>query len=108
MKIVLFWAYCTPLYAVHLWNKFNKSTFRRIKVAYDDAYRILFNLPRYASARTHQVENNVVTFDALLRNLLFLFVRRCQNSQNVRIANLMFSSAFYKSPFHVHFEKLLH
>ena len=77
MKIVLFRAYCIPLYAAHLWNKLKKSTFRRIKVAYNDAYRILFYLPRYTSASTHRVENNVVTFDALLRNLLFIFVSRC-------------------------------
>ena len=69
MKIILFRAYCTPLYAAHLWNKFNKSTIRHIKVAYNDAYRILFNFPRYTRASTQQVENNVVTFDALLKKL---------------------------------------
>ena len=35
---------------------------------------MLFDLPRYASASEHQVSFNIVTFDALIRKQLFVFI----------------------------------
>ena len=48
----MFCIYCMPFYACHFWNNFCKWSYNRLKVAYNDAYRIfLHNLPRFVSAR---------------------------------------------------------
>ena len=38
---MLFRSYCTPLYGCHLRHNYTQYTFNRIRVGYNDAYRIL-------------------------------------------------------------------
>ena len=47
-----------------------------MRVAFNHEFRMLFDLPRYASASEHQVTFNIVTFDALIRKQLFAFISR--------------------------------
>ena len=77
-------------------------------MAYNDAFRILFDLPRYTSARTYQIEYKVTTFDALLRNLMFSFVNRCLLSNNLLINSLVSSTAFLSSDYYRHYAKALY
>ena len=49
--------------------------------------RVLHNLPRRASVKSHQVQCNIRTFEALLwKNVvyLYLYLKRCRKSNNVR------------------------
>ena len=39
VKIVLFNIYCTPLYCSYLWTEYKKSSFSKIRVAFNNAYR---------------------------------------------------------------------
>ena len=55
VKNMLFCSYCMPFYACHLWNNFRKSSYNRIKIVYNDAYRILQNLPQFIRSRELQV-----------------------------------------------------
>ena len=55
VKNLLFKSYCTNFYGSHLWSNYLKSSFHSIRVAYNDCYRMLHNLPRYTSAREFQV-----------------------------------------------------
>ena len=77
-----------------------------MRVAFNDSFRMPFNLPRYASASEHQVPLNIVTFDALIRKLLFAFVSRCENSCNLLVQNLVLSSYFFTSPYWKHSENM--
>lgn len=108
VKNVLFRSYCTQFYCSQLWNHFSKSSYQRIKVAYNDSYRILHNVPRFISARELQVHNNVITFDALLRKSMFGFVKRCLHSDNHLMSSLIHSDVFYKSPFYQYFSTSLY
>ena len=45
-----------------VWCMYRKSTFNRLRVGYNNACRILFNLPRRTSMSTTLVRNNVPTF----------------------------------------------
>ena len=45
--------------ARQLWNNFLSSSLKRIPVAYNNSFRFLHGLPRYLSARKHQVLNNI-------------------------------------------------
>ena len=50
VKTALFRAYCTLLYTTHLWCSHSKAKMNKIKVAYNDALRILFKYPGWKSA----------------------------------------------------------
>ena len=51
VKNHLFRSYCTSFYSSQLWCKYSKSPMYRLRVAYNDSYRIFHNLPRWTSAR---------------------------------------------------------
>ena len=50
MKNRLFSSYCNNLYLCALWTKYRKSSIRHFIVSYNNAYRILHNLPMRCSA----------------------------------------------------------
>jgi len=51
-----------------------KTSMKRLRAAYSNAYRIMHHIPRNVSVRPHQVSHCVRTFDALLRNNCIDFV----------------------------------
>ena len=55
---------------------------QRLRVAYNDAMRILLKIPRGGSASQMFVTAGVSTFHALLRNLMFKFMKRLEESRN--------------------------
>jgi len=75
---------------------------KRLRAAYNSAYRIMHYTPRNISVRPHQ------TFDALLRNNLYRFFIRCAASSNFFIRSLQMSYAFYKSSFFLNYSTLLY
>ena len=103
VKNTLFRSYCTSFYASNLWCNYRSDTFRKLRVAYNDSYRILHDLPRYVSARECQVSAHVTTFSALIRKSLFLFVSRCFLSENKLISALMTSDVFFRSGYYSHY-----
>ena len=50
VKVTLLQSYCTALYCPFLWSDYKKSTFRKIRVAFNNAYRKIFGLPKRSSA----------------------------------------------------------
>ena len=70
VKNTLFRAYCMPMYACQLWSKYTQTSMKRLRTAYNNAYRIMHYLPRNVSVRPHQVSHCVTTFDAVLRNVV--------------------------------------
>ena len=105
---MLFCSYCMPFYACHLWNNFRKSSYNRIKVAYNDTYRILHYLSRFVSARESQISFGITTFEALQRKYIFSFVSRLLQSANCLIANAMNCDAFYDSKYFKSFKERLY
>ena len=43
--------HCSCFYASQLWYNFKSESFRRLRVAYNDSYRMLHKIPRFCSAR---------------------------------------------------------
>jgi len=64
---------------------------KRLRAAYNNAYRIMHYIPRNVSVRPQQVGHCVRTFDAVLRNNLFRFFIRCSSSSNFFIRSLQMS-----------------
>jgi len=99
VKNILFRAHCKPIHACKLWSKYTQTSIKRLRTAYNNAYRSMHYIPMNVSVRPHQVSNCARTFDALLRNNLYRFFIRCASSCNFFIRSLQMSDAFYKSSF---------
>ena len=82
VKCALFKAYVTPLYTAHLWSSYRMKSMQRLRVAYNDALRLLLRVPRWHSASQLFVTSNVPTCQALLRKLMFHFMCRLELSEN--------------------------
>ena len=64
IKVTLFQSYCTALYCPFLWNDYKKS---KIRVAFNNAYRNIFRLPKRGSASAMYGTHNICNFEAMLR-----------------------------------------
>ena len=49
-KLELFRGFCMPFYCCYLWTAYKKSTFDKLRVALNNAYRRVLNLPWRCSA----------------------------------------------------------
>ena len=45
VKLELFRSFCMPFYCCYLWTAYKKSTFDKLRVAFNNAYRRVLNLP---------------------------------------------------------------
>ena len=110
VKVNLFRAYCTPLYTAPLWVSYKSESLRKLKVAYNDAFRILLKEPRGGSASQLFCVNGLTTFQALLRNLMHRFKCRLDGSLNeiiMVLVNPSYSSVRYQSQIWKHWYKCL-
>ena len=89
VKVKLFSTYCTPLYTAQLWWNYTKSAYQKLKVAYNDALRMLLNIPRRASASEMFAWCNLPGIDALIRKLIFSFMNRLEKSDNTVVKGLI-------------------
>ena len=87
----------------YIWCNYSTSAINRLKVAYNDAYRILRGMPRYHSAKESQTYYNIDSFYALQRKITYKFVERCHLSQNLWLKMLMSSDCFYDSVYYDHY-----
>ena len=85
VKFVFFDSCCTFLYCPFLWTDYPKRTFSKLRVAFNNAYRKIFNLPIWSSASTMYAENNICNFKAMLRKSIYRFIQRLQDSDNLLI-----------------------
>ena len=66
VKNILFGYFCSSIYGINLWCRNPASSINRLRVAYGNAYRILFNLPR----RIHMNETMVNNRRGVLEDVL--------------------------------------
>ena len=82
VKVTIFRSYCSSLYTSQLWWKYKVNSIRKLYVAYNNAFRMLFMLPRDCSASGMFAVHNVMSCPALVRKLVFSFYKRVKASQN--------------------------
>ena len=77
-------------YGSSIWSSYRQSTFHRLRVSYNNAYRILFNMRRRVSISLTLVteQYSICTFQALIRKHVACFMIRCANSCNICPANI--------------------
>jgi len=105
-KNTLFHAYFMPIYSCQWWSKYTQTSMKRVRAAYNNACRIICCIPRNVGISPHQVRHRI-TFDALLRNNLYRFLR-CASSSNFFIWFLHNSDAFHKFSFLLNYLTLLY
>ena len=108
VKIELFKTYCSSFYTSQLWWNYTQSAIRKLHVAYNNAFRMFFNLPRDCSASGMLAENRVYSSHAIIRNLSFRFMTRLELSNNTLIRSLLNSDIRWNSRIRRHWVKQIY
>lgn len=95
VKTQLFNALCGNMYCSHLWARSNKDSFNRVRVAYNNALRIIFNYEKFCSAGTMFVYHGIYSFNAMLRRNIAGFRERVQNNNNSLLVVLTSPTLLY-------------
>ena len=74
-------SFCGSFYCSHLWTCYKRSSFSKIRVAYN-FYRKILHVPGRSSASAMFVENNIPNFECLIRRI----------ANKLEIANYSFTS----------------
>lgn len=82
VKITLFKAYCTSMYAGSLWVKYSQKSYNALRVQYNNGFRALLGLPRFCSASTMFAEARTDGFHAILRKKAASLLSRLRGSNN--------------------------
>ena len=72
VKLTLLQSYCTTLFCPFLWNSYRKSTFNKIRVAYNNVYRKIFDLPKESCASAMYARYNICSFESMLRKSIII------------------------------------
>ena len=97
-KLRLFQAFCTSFYCAHLWYKFTKQVISKVRVAYNNVFRLLFGYRRSCSANEMFVTNDIYNFEGRMRKHINDFTVRVGSSSNVLIATLRENSFIHAGP----------
>ena len=91
-------------YVGQLRCKYSHLSKQHLKIAYNDNYRIptVHGLPCNTSARELQMQDDIVTFDILLRKSMFCFIDWCRKSNNSLIRYMINSDYFLTSEYFCH------
>ena len=76
VKLTLLRTFCSPMYTAQLWCNYTVSSIHNLHVAYNNVFHLLLNQPKYCSASTMFVEYHVPDSKAVIRNLVYKFMRR--------------------------------
>jgi len=73
IKVKLFRSFLCNAYVCHLWSTYKQYTYKRIVVAFNNIYRILFGILKGESMSSIYVYNNVDSFGVLVcKNFIVL------------------------------------
>ena len=107
-KITLFRTFCCNLYTCQLWWNFTQAAMRKINVAYNNAFRMIMQLPRYCSASNMFAMCNVPSCQAVMRNLVYRFTIRVDRSENKLLCAIGNSDMRYQSRIKKHWMSSLY
>ena len=88
VKLELFKSYCTSFYCCYLWTAYKKSTFDRLRVAFNNAYRRVLGKPWRCSASAMYANFGINIFDATIRKSTFGLLQRLAKSTNSLIVTI--------------------
>ena len=80
VKLELIKSYCTSFYCCYLWTAYKKSTFNRLRVAFNIAYRRALSQPWRCSASAMYANYGINIFEANIRESTYGFTQRLAKS----------------------------
>ena len=95
-KLLLFRAYCTPLYGCQLWCSCSSTHYRKLNVAYNDAFRQLLQ-------ELDGVVRHSVLYLIIYQHSLLIFVSLCTRCVAHFVGLRMFSYKLQWTLFHRYF-----
>ena len=108
VKIELFRSYCSSMYTSQLWTRYTANAIRRLYIAYHNSLKILIGVSTREHTSPICANLNIKSCPALIRNLIFKFMTRLNQSENKIIAAICSSSFYYASPMWKHWRQLLY
>ena len=87
-KLTLFKSYCMSLYTAELWCRFTKTEMTKLTVCYNNSLRWFLRYPKYCSASAMFVSNEVKSFPEVQRSIIYSFICRLNNSQNILLQHI--------------------
>ena len=70
------------MYCSHLWVQYNKCTYSKLRVAFNNVYRLILGFNRSDSASHMYVSNGLDNVDTVLRKNVYGFMQRVCNIKN--------------------------
>lgn len=107
VKCQLFRTYCYNQYANSLWSNYTLRTIAKVRVAYNDVFRNLMQVPRWTRASPIFVQNRVYSFKELLRKSAYSLQQRLYSSQNTLVQAVMIDEGCRVSPLRQRWERIL-
>ena len=83
-------------------------SFHQLKVAFNNAFRMLHNLPTYCSASEMFTVNRVADCKAVIRNLVHRFISRLMISKHLLVRSILSSDLVWSSRIRRHWARLLY
>jgi len=94
VKQYLFKTYFSTVYCNSLWAPVKRDMWEKLKVAYNDSFRLIFNLSRRCSASQMFVQNRINDFNAMRRASVYSLLNRIAQSDNIIIQTITSSKMF--------------
>lgn len=96
-KITLFRSFITPIYCAHLWVNYSLPAIQAIRVAYNNIFRRLFNVPRgLVSTTANIVARRLPTFQEIVRKSSSSLITRLKSSSNKFCSDAVVPSAHFQ------------
>lgn len=94
VKALLFKTFCSGFYCCALWSSYKAASFNKVKVAYNNIFRVFMNLGRRVSVSKHMIDMKIDPFKVVIRKNTTGFIDRISNSDNFIVKKLYNWSEF--------------
>ena len=108
VKMTLFRSYCTPLYTAQLWTNHTNISLANFYIAYHNVMKLMIGLSKSEHNRPLCVRYGIPHGPALLRKLIYKFMCRLNESQNLILCVFNNSACQYESPLRKKWKSLLY
>lgn len=108
VKTTLFRSYCSSFYTAQLWARYSNNVMNKLFIAYHNTLKLFIGVNKREHTRPICVSLNVKYCPALIRNLVYRFMKRLIMSENLLIKALCQNSCFYRSIMWKHWRSILY
>lgn len=88
IKAMLFKTYCNGFYCSSLWSNYKVSSYKKIRVAYNNVFRGLMGLGRRDSTTKNMIDMCIDPFTVVVRKYIVSFITRLQCCNNLIVKTL--------------------